>query len=92
MSNFADPLSNEDPFPIKAQSAAPVDYAAHYKVLQGVVERLKRGGPGDIEGLADDFRRGVAAYDACRSRLDAIRLEIDREISRLSPEPPAEFA
>jgi exonuclease VII small subunit len=92
MSNFADPHSNEEPLAISVQAPAPVDYAANYKELHSVVERLKRGGPGDIEKIVDDFRRGVAAYDACRSRLEAIRIEIDAEISRLSPKAPVEFA
>jgi exonuclease VII small subunit len=91
VSNSANPLSNEDQFATTTQAPAPVDYAAYYKELHSIVERLKRGGPGDIEGLVDDFRRGVAAYDACRSGLEAIRIEIDREISRLSPGAPAAF-
>ncbi len=74
---------HDDPFPVHAAPA--VDYAANYKRLQDIVDRLKRGGPADIDGLVESFRSGVAAYEACRSRLDAIRAEIDGEIARLAP-------
>ena len=59
---------------------------------QEIVERLKRGGPGDIDGLVGNFRAGVAAYEACRHRLDAVRAEIDSEIARLAPAAAADFA
>lgn len=72
-----------DPFPVTASPA--VDYSANYARLQEIVEKLRRGGPGDIDGLVENFRAGVVAYEACRSRLDAIRAEIDGEIARLSP-------
>jgi len=53
---------------------------------------LKRGGAGDIDGLAENFRAGVAAYEACRARLDAIRIEIDQEVARLAPGASADIA
>jgi hypothetical protein len=55
--------------------------SAELKKLQEIVERLKRGGPGDIVGLVENFRTGVAAYEACRTRLDAVRAETDGEIA-----------
>lgn len=79
-----------DPFRLPAKP--PINYAANYKELQEIVERLKRGGPGDIDGLAENFRAGVAAYEACRSRLDAIRSEIDGEIARLAPSAGGDLA
>lgn len=81
-----------DPFPLNASPASAVDYAANYRKLQEIVERLKRGGPGDIDGLVGNFRAGVAAYEACRHRLDAVRAEIDSEIARLAPAAAADFA
>jgi hypothetical protein len=53
---------------------------------------LKRGGPGDIDGLVENFRAGVAAYEACRRRLDSVRAEIDGELTRLAPAAAADFA
>jgi exonuclease VII small subunit len=81
-----------DPFPLNASPAPAVDYAANYKKLQEIVDRLKRGGPGDIDGLVENFRAGVADYEACRRRLDAVRAEIDGEIARLAPAAAADFA
>ena len=77
--------THDDPFPVIPSPAPAVDYAANYKRLQEIVDRLKRGGPGDIDGLVESFRSGVEAYEACRSRLDSIRAEIDGEIARLAP-------
>lgn len=81
-----------DPVPLNRAPAPAVDYAANYRKLQEIVERLKRGGPGDIDGLVENFRAGVAAYEACRHRLDAVRAEIDGEIARLAPAAAADFA
>ena len=80
--NDASTSPNADLFPIVAPK---IDYATNYKKLAEIVERLKRGGPGDIDGLAETFRSGVAAYEACKSRLDAIKTEINSEIDRLNP-------
>jgi exodeoxyribonuclease VII small subunit len=81
-----------DPFLLNGAAAPAADYAANYRRLQEIVERLKRGGPGDIDGLVENFRAGVAAYEACRRRLDAVRAEIDGEIARLAPAPGPDFA
>jgi exonuclease VII small subunit len=77
--------SDDDPFPLTDTPPIKIDYAKNYKILQEIVERLKRGGAGDIDGLTENFRAGVAAYEACRARLDAIRIEIDQEVARLAP-------
>ena len=87
MNNNTTASTNEDPFPVSAQK---IDYAANYKKLAEIVEKLKRGGPGDIDGLVETFRAGIAAYEICKGRLDAIRTEIDSEIARLNP--PGEAA
>lgn len=86
MNNNTTALSDEDPFRISAQK---IDYAANYKKLAEIVEKLKRGGPGDIDGLVETFRAGIAAYEICKGRLDAIRTEIDTEIARLTPNSDA---
>lgn len=83
--------SPADPFPLNASPAPAIDYAANYKKLQEIVERLKKGGPGDVDGLVESFRAGVAAYDSCRRRLDAVRAEIDGEIARLAPGASPDF-
>lgn len=80
-----------DPFPLTTAPPVKIDYAKNYKILQDIVERLKRGGAGDIDSLAESFRAGVAAYEACRARLDAIRVEIDQEVARLTPSAGADF-
>lgn len=87
MNNNTATSANEDPFPVS--SAQKIDYAANYKKLAEIVEKLKRGGPGDIDGLVETFRAGIAAYEVCKGRLDAIRTEINSEIARLTPNSEA---
>lgn len=62
-------------------------YAANYQILSQVAERLRNGGPDDVDGLVADFRHAMDAYRICQERLDAIRAEIDAEVDRLKPEP-----
>ena len=61
-------------------------YAENYRTLHDVAERLRSGGPDDVDGLVADFRRAMTAYRFCQERLDAIRAEIDAEVDRLKPE------
>lgn len=66
--------------------ASTRQYAEAYRVLLEVAERLRNGGPEDVDTLVADFRRGMDAYRFCQERLDAIRAEIDQEVDRLKPE------
>ncbi len=66
--------------------ASTRQYAEAYRVLLEVAERLRNGGPEDVDTLVADFRRGMDAYHFCQERLDAIRAEIDQEVDRLKPE------
>ena len=66
--------------------ASTRQYADAYRILLEVAERLRNGGPEDVDTLLEDFRRGMDAYRFCRDRLDAIRAEIDGEVARLKPE------
>ena len=61
-------------------------YAEHYRKLHGIAERLRNGGPDDVDSLVEDFRQGMASYRICQERLDAIRAEIDAETDRFKPE------
>lgn len=61
-------------------------YADNYRILHDVAERLRNGGPDDVDGLVADFRKAMEAYRFCQERLDAIRAEIDAEVDRLKPE------
>ena len=70
----------------KPKAVAAGLYAENYKILNDVAERLRTGGPGDVDGLVADFRRAMDAYRICQDRLDAIRAEIDTEVDRLKPE------
>ncbi len=57
-------------------------YAAAYAALAAIAERLKGAGTAaSIDTLAEDVRAARAAYAACRTRLDAIRAEIDAELA-----------
>ena len=62
-------------------------YADNYAVLHEVAERLRRGGPEDIDSLVMDFRRAMAAYKICHERLETIRREIDAEVDRIKTAP-----
>ena len=70
-----------------AAVASSRQYADNYRILHEVAERLRNGGPDDVDGLVADFRRAMQAYKFCQGRLDAIRAEIDAEVDRLKPEP-----
>lgn len=61
-------------------------YADAYRTLLEVADRLRKGGPEDVDSLVEDFRTGMDAYRICQERLDAIRAEIDQEVDRLKPE------
>jgi len=61
-------------------------YAEAYRKLTDVAERLRKGGPDDVDTLVQDFRSAMEAYRFCQERLDAIRTEIDAELDRLKPE------
>ena len=64
-------------------SAKPAtSYAAAYAQLAAIAERLKGAGTAaSIDTLAEDVRAARHNYELCRSRLAAIRAEIDAELS-----------
>lgn len=63
-------------------------YAAAYAQLSAVAERLKGAGTASsIDTLAEDVRAARQAYDVCRSRLEAIRAEIDAEVTASADVP-----
>jgi hypothetical protein len=64
-------------------------YAENYAILQKTAERLRNGGPDDIDTLAADFRRAMQAFKICQDRLDTIRREIDAEVDRIKIAPDA---
>lgn len=60
----------------------PVSYAAAYAALSAVAERLKGAGTAaSLDTLAEDVRTARYNYEVCRSRLAAIRAEIDAELA-----------
>ena len=61
-------------------------YADAYRTLHEIAERLRNGGPEDVDGLVADFRRAMEAHRFCQDRLDAIRAKIDAEVDRMKPE------
>ena len=63
-------------------------YAAQYQILRETAERLRTGGPEDIDRLLEDFRTATKAYEYCRARIEQIQAELDTEINRnRQPEP-----
>jgi exonuclease VII small subunit len=92
MTNISNVNADANPFQIPAAQPDKIDYATQYRILLDIVNRLKRGSAGDLDSLAELFRTGLAAYGACRSRLDAIREEIDQELARLAPQPSTDFS
>lgn len=65
-------------------------YAEDYAVLHEVVaERLRIGGPEDIDSPVAEFRRALQAYKVFHDRLETIRREIDAEVDRIKSAPEA---
>ncbi|WP_414476489.1 exodeoxyribonuclease VII small subunit [Microvirga sp. M2] len=51
-------------------------------MLQAIADRLRSGGPTDIDTLLEDTRRAMESYEICRTRLEAVRAELNAQISR----------
>ena len=79
----------------KSPVASSRVYAENYAILQQTAERLRNGGPEDIDTLAADFRRAMQAFNICHERLETIRREIDAEVDqnqdRPDPSEPTSF-
>ena len=60
-------------------------YAKSFAILKSTGDKLKRGGPADVDTLVETFREAREAYSACRARLMAIKDEIEAEIAAISP-------
>ena len=58
-------------------------YAETYRKLTETAERLRKGGPDNVDTLVADFRSVIKGYHFCQERLDAIRTEIDAELDRM---------
>ncbi len=57
-------------------------YAAAYAQLAAIADKLRStANTGSVDTLVDDIRQARAAHAICRTRLDAIRHEIDVEIA-----------
>jgi hypothetical protein len=68
--------------PENSPSAAASLYAKHYGILRSIAERLRAGGPVDIDTLLEDSRRAMESYEICRDRLNAIRAELNVQTAR----------
>jgi exonuclease VII small subunit len=69
-------------------TATTQTYAAQYQILRETAERLRTGGPEDIDRLLEDFRTATKAYEFCRARIEQIQTELDAEMTRSrQPEP-----
>lgn len=67
---------------LKTTAPSVTSYAAAYAALADVAQRLKGvGSAASIDTLAQDVALARQMYGIARSRLDAIRAEIDAEIS-----------
>jgi hypothetical protein len=64
------------------QPAAAGLYAKHYGILQAIADRLRNSGPADVDTLLEDTRRAMESYEICRTRLDAVRTELNTQIGR----------
>ena len=64
-----------------AAPATTESYAVAYAKLTAIAEKLKGAGAmTDLETLVRDLREARAAHTFCKSRLDAIRREVDAEV------------
>jgi hypothetical protein len=57
-------------------------YTKHYKILLTIADRLRSSGPADIDTLLEDTRRAMESYEICRTRLDAVRAELNAQVGR----------
>ena len=57
-------------------------YTKHYNILQTIADRLRGGGPTDVDALLEDTRQAIESYEICRTRLDAVRAELNAQIGR----------
>lgn len=56
-------------------------YAAAYARLSQIAEKLKTSGASaNVDSIVEDLRAARLAYSICKSRLDAIRREVDAEV------------
>lgn len=55
-------------------------YVSAYARLTAIADKLKGGGATDVDTLVQDLREARMAYSICKSRLDAIRREVDAEV------------
>lgn len=56
-------------------------YAAAYATLSRIAEKLKAAGAtAAVDDLVADLKDARTAYNTCKSRLDAIRREVDAEV------------
>jgi exonuclease VII small subunit len=60
-------------------------YAEHYAILRDIAEKLRTGGPEDVDMIVELFRKAMSAYDVCSVRINAIRKELDRELTQNKP-------
>ena len=72
-------------------TATTQTYAAQYQILRETAERLRTGGPEDIDRLLEDFRAATKAYEFCRARIEQIQAELDTEMNRGRQPEPAIF-
>ena len=61
-------------------------YAEAYARLSAIADRLRgSGGAADVDTLAQDIREARAAHAVCRSRLEAVREQIEAELASYGP-------
>ena len=61
--------------------ASTETYAAAYGRLAAIAEKLRTAGAAaSVDDLVSDLRSARAAYAVCKTRLDAIRREVDAEV------------
>ena len=59
---------------------ATTAFAAHYRALQGSVERLRELDVADLDSLVGLVGQASAAYRGCKARIDAIRSLIGEQL------------
>lgn len=58
-------------------------YADQYRILRETAEKLRKGGPEDIDALFEDVQGAIDAFEFCRDRIAAIQSKIDVELGRV---------
>jgi exodeoxyribonuclease VII small subunit len=79
-------MADEDDIPGVVHPDDDISYAAAAAELQSILDELEHDDV-DVDRLAERVARAAALIEACRARIEAARVEVDRVVLRVRDEP-----